>query len=122
MHNSKIMTEHKESTRSLKVTRLIQKELSTYFQRESPNISRGKMISVTHVRITPDFGLARVHLSIFPSAGAKETLINIKAISPNIRYFLGGQIKHQLRSVPELEFFIDDSLDYVEKIDELLKK
>lgn len=116
------MTEQNESTRSQKVSRLIQKELSTYFQRETINLAKGKMVSVTHVRMTPDFGLARVHLSVFPSQGSKEVLENVKAQVKTIRHFLGSQIKNQLRSVPELEFFIDDSLDYVEKIEELLKK
>ena len=115
------MTDQTESTRSQKVSRLIQKELGIYLQRETINLAKGKMLSVTHVRVTPDFGLARVHISVFPSDGAKEALANIKLHYKNIRHFLGNQIKNQLRSVPELEFFVDDCLDYVEKIDELLK-
>jgi len=111
-----------ESTRLQKVSRLLQKELGTYFQRESLNICGGKMVTVTTVRVTPDLGLAKVYLSIFPSVKPEETLEMIKTHTRSIRYDLGKNIHNQMRVVPELDFYIDDSLDYVEKIDELLKK
>ena len=110
-----------ESTRLQKVSRLLQKELGTYFQRESLNICGGKMVTVTTVRVTPDLGIARVYLSVFPSANPEVTLEMIKTHTKSIRYNLGKIIHNQMRVVPELNFFIDDSLDYVEKIDELLK-
>lgn len=116
------MEHHNESTRQHKVSRLLQKELGTHFQRESLTLCGGKMVTVTNVRITPDFSLARVYLSVFPSENSKDTLLLIKQHVKSIRYYLGGQVKKQLRVVPELEFFIDDSLDYIEKIDNLLKK
>jgi len=110
------------TTRQNKVSRLIQKELADYFQKESRNYFRGKMISVTVVRTTRDLGLARVYLSIFPSEGSDNILSQIKIVSKQIRGNLGRRVGKQLRVVPELEFFIDDSLDYIGNIDKLLKQ
>jgi ribosome-binding factor A len=78
------------------------------------------MISVTTVRISPDLGLAKVYLSIFPSDKSEETLELVKMSSKNIRRILGKRVGKQLRIVPELAFFIDDSLDYIENLDNLL--
>jgi len=111
-----------ESTRQQKVNRLIQKEIGNLLQRESHQLCNGKMVTVTSVRMTPDLGLARVNISIFPSNANKETLEVIKSQSKHIRNELGRSVRNQLRIVPELDFFIDDSLDYIEKIDLLLKK
>ena len=82
----------------------------------------GKLISVTVVRITRDLGIARIYLSIFPTDGTNEVLNQIKLMVKQIRGNLGRRVGKQLRIVPELEFFIDDSLDYIRNIDELLKK
>ncbi|MGQ1908975.1 30S ribosome-binding factor RbfA [Marinifilum sp. RC60d5] len=109
-----------ESTRQSKVSRLLQKDLGEIFQVESRNLFGGRMISVTTVRISPDLGLAKVYLSIFPSDKSEETLQLIKMSSKNIRRILGRRVGKQLRIVPELAFFIDDSLDYIENIDSLL--
>ena len=111
-----------ESTRLQKVSRLLQKELGIYFQRESHAICGGQMVSVTSVRVSPDLGVAKVYISIFPSDKSKETLLLIKSHVKAIRYHLGQEVHKQLRVVPELDFFIDDSLDYIEKIENLLKK
>ncbi len=110
------------STRQYKVSRLLQKELGHVFQREGNSIFVGKMITVTEVRITPDLGQARVFLSIFPAAEKalfEKTMIEH---TQHIRHELAMRIRHQLRMVPELKFFLDDSLDYIENIDRLLKK
>lgn len=80
------------------------------------------MITVTIVRISPDLGVARVYLSIFPVNPDEKPLVLIQEKVHEIRHFLGNQVRHQLRVVPELTFFIDDSLDYIEKIDGLLKE
>ncbi|MPQ49138.1 30S ribosome-binding factor RbfA [Marinifilum sp. N1E240] len=109
-----------ESTRQSKVSRLLQKDLGEIFQVESRNLFGGKMISVTTVRISPDLGLAKVYLSIFPSDKSEETLELVKMSSKNIRRILGKRVGKQLRIVPELAFFIDDSLDYIENLDNLL--
>jgi ribosome-binding factor A len=109
-----------ESTRLLKVSRLLQKEISTLFQRESHSVCKGKMVTVTKVRVSPDLGIAKVYISIFPSDNTKETLSHIKDHTKLIRHNIGQKMRNQLRVIPELEFFIDDSLDYIEKIEKLI--
>ncbi len=81
----------------------------------------GTLVSVSAVRISPDMSIARVYLSIFPSEKAEEMVKNINNNMKSIRYELGTRVRHQLRIIPELKFFVDDSLDYIEKIDSLLK-
>lgn len=110
-----------ESTRQQKINRLLQKELAEIFQKESRTMFMGKLISVTVVRVTPDLGLACAYLSIFPTEGICEVLKEIRIANPKIRGLLGRRVGKQLRVVPELEFYIDDSLDYIENIDNLLK-
>lgn len=110
------------STRQNKVARLIQKELGDIFQRESKDRYGGKMISVTVVRMTPDLGLAKVYLSVFPAKGEKDPLSEVHENQSRLRYELGNRIRHQLRIVPELIFIFDDSVDYLENIERLLKK
>ena len=77
---------------------------------------------VSAVRISPDMSIVRAYLSVFPSGRAEEIVKNINDNSKSIRFELGNRVRHQLRIIPELKFFVDDSLDYVERIDELLKK
>lgn len=108
------------SIRQNKVSRLIQKELADFFLHESRNLFKGKMISVTVVRISKDLSVARVYLSIFPSEGSKEVLALVKQLSGQIRGFLGNKVGKQLRIVPNLDFFIDDSLDYIDNITKAL--
>ena len=81
----------------------------------------GVLVSVSAVRISPDMSIARGYLSVFPSEKAEEIVKNINANMKSIRYELGTRVRHQLRIIPELKFFVDDSLDYLERIDELLK-
>ena len=80
------------------------------------------MVSVTRTKISPDLSICTAYLSIFPSEKSEEILANINASVKAIRYELGTKVRNQLRIVPELRFFIDDSLDYIDRIDELLKK
>lgn len=82
----------------------------------------GVMVSVTKVRISPDLSICTAYLSVFPSEKGDEIVKNITANEKTIRYELGKKVRNQLRIIPELRFFIDDSLDYLEHIDELLKK
>ncbi|HIZ01056.1 MAG TPA: 30S ribosome-binding factor RbfA [Candidatus Bacteroides merdipullorum] len=110
-----------ETTRQNKIARLLQKELSDIFQRQTQG-THGVLVSVSAVRISPDLSVARGYLSVFPSERAEEIVKNINANVKSVRYELGTRVRHQLRIIPELKFFIDDSLDYVEHIDELLKK
>ncbi|MBN2482276.1 MAG: 30S ribosome-binding factor RbfA [Bacteroidales bacterium] len=110
-----------ESVRQSKVARLIQKELATFFQSESRNLFMGKIIGVTVVRISPDLGLAKIYLSIYPVEKDKDYIAEINRHAKTIRNALGRNIRHQVRNIPELVFYLDDSLDYLEHIDELLK-
>ena len=110
-----------ETTRQNKIARLIQKELSEIFLLQTKSMP-GVLVSVSIVRISPDMSYARVYLSVFPSDRSEEIVKNINANMKSIRFELGNRVRHQLRIIPELKCFVDDSLDYAEKIDELLKK
>lgn len=91
------------------------------FQKQTKGMP-GVLVSVSAVRISPDMSVCRVYLSIFPSARGQEILDNISKHAREVRYELGTRVRFQLRIIPELKFFIDDSLDYIDHIDELLKK
>ena len=110
-----------ETTRQNKIARLLQKELSDIFQKETKAMG-GVLVSVSAVRISPDMSVARAYLSVFPSNRGEEILANINQNTKSIRFEIGNRVPHQLRIIPEFRFFIDDSLDYLEKIDELLKE
>ena len=110
-----------ESTRQKKVSRLIQKELAGILIKKSVEVSPGSLVSITVVRVSPDLSFAKVFVSIFPSNNQQDVINSINIHLPKIRYELGQQIRRQLRIVPELAFFIDDSLDYIDNIDRLLK-
>ena len=110
-----------ETTRQNKISRLIPKELSEIFLLQTKSMN-GVLVSVSAVRISPDMSIARVYLSVFPSERSQEIVKNINDNMKSIRYELGTRVRHQLRIIPELKFFVDDSLDYAERIDELLKK
>lgn len=109
-----------ESTRQQKVARQIQKDLSEIFQRNAADFALGQMVTVTRVRMSPDLEYARVMLSIFPSGKADEVMRLIDSKNQEIRFSLGQRVRHQLRVVPALTFVLDDSLDYIERIDQLL--
>lgn len=109
-----------ETTRQNKIARLLQKELSEIFLLQTKAMS-GILISVSTVRISSDMSVARAYLSIFPSEKSEEMIKNVNGNMKSIRYELGTRVRHQLRIIPELKFFVDDSLDYLEKIDGLLK-
>jgi ribosome-binding factor A len=110
-----------QETRQNKIARLLQKELSLIFQQQT-RATHCVMISVTRTKISPDLSICTAYLSVFPSDKGEEILTNINANSKQIRYELGTRVRNQMRIIPELRFFIDDSLDYIEHIDELLKK
>lgn len=110
-----------ESTRQAKIARLLQKELSEIFRRETAAMG-GVLVSVSAVRVSPDLSIAHAYLSIFPSGKAEEILKNINNSAKSIRFELAKILRYQLRKTPELSFFIDDSLDYIEHIDNILKQ
>lgn len=110
-----------QETRQNRIARLLQKELASIFQSQT-RATHGILISVTQTKISPDLSTCTAYLSIFPSDKAEELLKNINKNEKTIRYDLGQRVRSQLRIIPELRFFLDDSLDYIEHIDELLKK
>ena len=111
-----------ESTRQKKVARLIQKELADIFLKKNNEMAPGKLLSVTVVRVSPDLSLAKVFLSVFPSESKQAVLESVKEHTHKLRFELGQKVRNQLRIIPELAFFIDDSYDYIDNIDKLLKK
>ncbi|MDR1055039.1 MAG: 30S ribosome-binding factor RbfA [Prevotellaceae bacterium] len=110
------------STRQQKVARQIQKDLGEIIQTQGMATYKGAMISVTEVRVSSDLAMAKIFLSIFPSDKAKDTMQLINANNKTIRGELGKRVRYQLRIVPELSFFIDDSLDRLQHIDDLLNQ
>ncbi|MBP3471997.1 MAG: 30S ribosome-binding factor RbfA [Paraprevotella sp.] len=110
-----------ETTRQNKIARLIQKELSEIFMLQTKTM-KGVLVSVSVCRISPDMSVCRAYLSVFPSNRSEEIVKNINDNMKAIRYELGTRVRHQLRIIPELKFFVDDSLDYAENIDNLLKQ
>lgn len=110
-----------ESKRQQKFAKVIQKELSDLFQREGNEWFPGSMVTITTVHSTPDLALARVHLSIMnPSGTPPETTLHaIKVQTREIRFKLGKSMRNQVRVIPDLEFFIDDSMAYVARMDAL---
>ena len=110
-----------QETRQNKIARLLQKELSIIFQRQTQQM-HGVMVSVTRTKVSPDLSICTAYLSIFPSEKAEDIIKNVTANEKSIRYELGTKVRYQLRIIPELRFFVDDSLDYIERIDALLKE
>ena len=110
-----------EETRQNRIARLLQKELATIFQGQT-RMMHGVMVSVTRCRVSPDLSICTAYLSIFPSEKGTDMIKNINANERTIRYELGTRVRNQLRIIPELRFYLDDSLDYIDHIDELLKK
>jgi ribosome-binding factor A len=109
------------ATRQQKVARLLQKEIATILQIEGRNLYGSALVTVTQVNVSKDFSFARVFVSVFTTGNKSETLNKIEANKKEIRFKLGQNVKHQLRIVPELVFEIDNTLDYIENINNLLK-
>lgn len=110
-----------ETTRQSKISRLIQKELGEIFRAQTAKM-HGVIVSVCSVKVSPDLSIARAYLSVFPSEKASEILDSVRESAKTVRYELAARTRYQLRRCPELEFFIDDSLDYLERIDQLLQE
>lgn len=111
-----------ESLRQKKLARLLQKSLGDYFVQHFRAALPGIMVTVTTVRISPDLALAHIYLSLFPSPNAMQALEEIRQHQRSIRGHLGSLIGKQVRIIPELIFHLDDSLDYLENIEKLLKE
>ena len=111
-----------DTTRQLKVSRLIQKEIGEIFQRETRIFFGTALITVTQVRVSPDLSIAKIYVSLFNVPDTQVLLKLIQVHTKEIRIKLSERIKKQVRIIPNLVFFLDDSLDYAMRIDELLKK
>jgi ribosome-binding factor A len=110
-----------DSTRQLKINELLKREISAVFQLKGRNMFGQELISVTEVRITPDLSVAKVYLSIFPTNNRQAIMEAVDKQNSALRFELGNRVKSQLRKIPELHFYLDDTLDQLEKIDNLLK-
>ncbi len=111
-----------ESTRQLRVARQIQRDLAEIIRMRGMAAFDGAMVTVSEVRISPDLSVAKVFISIFPSEKKNSVLAIVQNNNKSIRGELGRRVSKQFRIVPELVFLLDESLDYVEHIDELLKQ
>jgi ribosome-binding factor A len=111
-----------DSTRQNKIARQLQKDLGEIFQELGRDALQGRMVTVTTVRISPDLSLAKVYLSIFPSENMDDYMTDLRKNIKQIRHSLGIRVRNQLRIVPEIALFVDDSLDYADRIEQLLKK
>lgn len=112
----------KEGKRQKQIGGLIQEEINIIFQRLGLNMIDGGMVSISAVKVTPDLLEARIYLSVFNVADNKPVLKKIQDKAWEIKRELASRVKHQLRRIPELKFFLDDTLDYVFKMEELLKQ
>ncbi len=110
-----------EGKRQAKIARMLQKELSEIFRRQTAAMG-GVLVSVSAVRVSPDLSIAKAYLSIFPPQKSEEILANIQRQAKTVRYELAQVVKSVLRKTPELSFYLDDSLDYIDNIDRLLDK
>ncbi|WP_296006335.1 30S ribosome-binding factor RbfA [uncultured Alistipes sp.] len=111
-----------ENTRQQKIAKQIQKDVAEIFQKEGAALVRGSLVTVTAVRVSPDFGYAKIYVSIFPFERSQELMKELEQNNWFVRRALGQRIRNQLKSVPEIQFFLDDSLEYIEQIDQALKK
>lgn len=110
------------NTRQEKVSKQIQKDISDIIQQHTTGSLKGILLTVTSVRITPDLGMARIYISIFPSQNSEKIILDLNSHLGIFRNELGSKLRYQLKKVPEIKFFLDDSLDYIDNIDNLLKK
>lgn len=111
-----------ETTRQQKVGRQILRDMSDIFSKEAASVVTGAMVSVTVVRMSPDLSVAKIYVSVFPFNKGEEMVARLNENAWMIRKALGTRVKHQLRHVPELTFRLDDSLEYIDNIDNLLKQ
>lgn len=110
-----------ENRRQQKVANVLKQDLATLFQQEARSMFGGAFITVTNVRVTTDMSYAKVYLSIMGKDG-ETTLKSIKSQTKEIRFTIAQKVKTQMRKIPDFQFYIDDSLDYYENIDKLLKE
>ena len=108
------------TTRQNKIAKQIQKDIAEIVQGQSHEIAPGKMLTVTNVRVTADLSIARIYISVFPSDKGGDYISLLNTHVGFYRNALGKKLRHQVKKIPELNFFLDDSLDYIDNIDKLL--
>ncbi len=110
-----------ETTRQQKIAKQIQKDVAEIFQKEGAALVRGLLVTVTGVRVSPDFGYAKIYVSVFPFDRSAELMKTLEHQNWFVRRALGQRLRNQLKNVPEIQFFLDDSLEYIEHIEQALK-
>ena len=111
-----------ETTRQQKIAKQIQKDVAEIFQKEGEGIVRGSLVTVTAVRVSPDFGYAKIYVSVFPFDRSTAVMAALDKQNWLLRRSLGQRVHNQLKTVPEIQFFLDDSLEYIDNIDQLLRE
>lgn len=111
-----------ETTRQQKIAKQIQKDMAEILQKEAPEVIQGSLVTVTAVRVSPDFAYAKIYVSVFPFAHCGDVMNSLDKHMRQLRGLLGNRIRNQVKNVPEIQFFLDDSLEYIEQIDNALKK
>ncbi len=111
-----------ETNRQRKIAGILQQDIAEVIQRMLSDAGRTNMVvSVTKVRVTVDLSIAKAYISVFPTSHAKEFMADLDKMSPQIRHEIAQRTRHQFRRMPELDFFLDDSLEYIDRIDRSLK-
>ena len=111
-----------ETTRQQKIAKQIQRDMAEIFQKEGEGIVRGSLVTVTAVRVSPDFGYAKIYVSVFPFGRSAALMQELDRNNWFLRRALGQRIRNQLKTVPEIQFFLDDSLEYIEQIDRAMHR
>ena len=111
-----------ETTRQQKIAKQIQKDVAEIFQKEGAGIVRGALVTVTAVRVSPDFGYAKIYVSVFPFDRSTAVMAVLDKQNWLLRRSLGQRVHNQLKTVPEIQFFLDDSLEYIDNINQLLRE
>jgi len=110
-----------ETTRQQKIAKQIQKDVAEILQKEAPEVTLGTLVTVTAVRVSPDFGYAKIYVSVFPFGRSAEVMQSLERQVRMLRGLLGRRIRNQIKNIPELQFFLDDSLEYIDHIEQALK-
>ena len=110
-----------ETTRQQKIAKQIQKDVAEIFQKAGASLVRGLLVMVMWVRVSPDFGYAKIYVSVFPFDRSAELMKTLEHQNWFVRRALGQRLRNQLKNVPEIQFFLDDSLEYIEHIEQALK-
>ncbi len=111
-----------ETTRQQKISKQIQRDIAEILQKDYREHFKGMLLTVTAVRVSPDFSYSKIYISVFPFDKSEVVLATLKHENWAIRKALGSRVKHQLKCVPEIDFFIDDSLEYIENIDKAINR